>query len=55
MFDDFDINFNKYEYLIVSRCSGALVVPKSAITFEEKYAVEETSSAASNETATAGE
>jgi len=39
MFDDFDINFNKYEYLIETRCSGALVKPKSAITFEEKVAV----------------
>lgn len=39
MFDDFDINFNKYEYLIETRCSGALVKPKSAISFEEKVAV----------------
>ena len=44
MFDDFDINFNKYEYLIETRCSGALVKPKSAISFEEKVA------ATSNET-----
>lgn len=36
MFDDFDIDFNKYEYLIETRCSGALVKPYSAITFEEK-------------------
>lgn len=36
MFDDFDINFNKYEYLIETRCSGALVKPYSAVTFEEK-------------------
>lgn len=36
MFDDFDINFNKYEYLIETRCSGALVKPYSAISFEEK-------------------
>lgn len=36
MFDDFDINYNKYEYLIETRCSGALVKPYSAITFEEK-------------------
>lgn len=35
MFDDFDINFNKYEYLIETRCSGALVKPYSAIQFEE--------------------
>lgn len=36
MFDDFDINFNKYEYLIETRCSGALVTPYSAISFEKK-------------------
>lgn len=36
MFDDFDINLNKYEYLIETRCSGALVKPFSAISFEEK-------------------
>lgn len=36
MFDDFDINYNKYEYLIETRCSGALVKPYSAITFEEE-------------------
>lgn len=38
MFDDFDIDYNKYEYLIETRCSGALVKPYSAITFEEKLA-----------------
>ena len=36
MFDDFDINFNKYEYLIETRCSGALIEPYSAIAFEEE-------------------
>lgn len=36
MFDDFDINYNKYAYLIETRCSGALVKPYSAITFELK-------------------
>lgn len=30
-FDDFDINFNKYEYLIETRMSGALTIPYSAI------------------------
>ena len=40
LFDDFDINYNKYEYLIETRCSGALVKPYSAITFEEKLAGE---------------
>lgn len=33
MFDDFDIDFNKLKYLIETRCSGALTVPKSAIVF----------------------
>ena len=37
MFDDFDINYNKYEYLIETRCSGALVKPFSAISFEKKH------------------
>ena len=40
MFDDFDINFNKYEYLIETRCSGAMVQPYGAITFEEKVTAE---------------
>lgn len=31
MFDDFDIDYNQYKYLIESRCSGALTRPKSAI------------------------
>ena len=39
MFDDFDLNFNKYEYLIETRCSGALKKPYSAIVFENKTAV----------------
>lgn len=34
MFDDFDINFNQYEYLMEVRCSGALVKPKSALVLE---------------------
>ncbi len=41
MFDDFDINYNKYEYLIETRCSGAMVTPYGAITFEEKIAPEQ--------------
>ena len=41
MFDDFDINFNKYEYLIETRCSGAMVQPYGAITFEEQVTAEE--------------
>lgn len=36
LFDDFDIDYNQYKYLIETRCSGALTVPKSAIVFETK-------------------
>ena len=34
MFDDFDIDYNQMKYLIETRCSGALVKPKSAIVVE---------------------
>lgn len=34
-FDDFDLNYNKYEYLIEQRCSGALVTPYSALVFKK--------------------
>lgn len=34
MFDDFNINYNKMEYLIETRCSGALTRPYSAIVIE---------------------
>ncbi len=34
LFDDFDLDYNKYEYLIETRMSGALTVPKSAIAIE---------------------
>ena len=33
-FEDFDIDFNQYKYLIETRISGALVKPKSALVFE---------------------
>lgn len=41
-FDDFDIDFNKYKYLIETRLSGALVKPKSAavITITEEPEVD---------------
>lgn len=32
LFDDFDIDYNQYKYLIETRCSGALIKPFSAIT-----------------------
>ena len=33
-FEDFDLDYNKHEYLIETRCSGALTQPKSAMVFE---------------------
>ena len=39
LFDDFDIDYNQYKYLIETRCSGALVVPYSAIAIESTTAV----------------
>lgn len=38
MFDDFDIDFNQQKYLIETRCSGALTLPKSAIAVFGKKA-----------------
>ena len=37
-FDDFDIDFNKYKYLMETRLSGALTEPFSAIALEEPVA-----------------
>ena len=34
LFDNFDLNFNKYEYLIETRLSGALTKPYGAIAIE---------------------
>lgn len=34
MFDDFDIDFNQYKYLLEGRCSGALIKPYSAVALE---------------------
>lgn len=38
MFEDFDIDYNQEKYLIETRCSGAIYVPKSAIVLETKAA-----------------
>ena len=38
-FDDFDIDFNKYKYLMETRLSGALTEPYSAIALEEPVEV----------------
>lgn len=35
MFDDFDIDYNQYKYLLETRISGALVAPKSALVIEQ--------------------
>lgn len=40
-FNDFDIDFNKYKYLIETRLSGALRAPKSAIVLSKKGAAAE--------------
>lgn len=34
MFDDFDIDYNQYKYLMESRCSGALTKPRAAVAIE---------------------
>lgn len=38
MFDDFDIDYNQYKYLLETRCSGTLVKPYSAVAIEFKTA-----------------
>jgi len=40
MFDDFDIDYNQYKYLIETRVSGALTKPKAALCIERKQAAE---------------
>lgn len=35
MFDDFDIDYNQFKYLMETRCSGALTKPKSALVIEQ--------------------
>lgn len=39
MFDDFDIDYNQYKYMIETRCSGALVLPYSALVFEKEVEI----------------
>ena len=41
MMDDFDIDYNQMKYLIETRCSGALIRPKSAIVVEHREVVEQ--------------
>ena len=40
LFDDFDIDYNQYKYLIETRISGALTKPKSAIVIETAHVAE---------------
>lgn len=40
MFDDFDIDYNQYKYLMETRCSGTLTKPYSAVAIEFKSAAE---------------
>lgn len=42
MFDDFDIDYNQFKYLIETRCSGALTMPKSALIIEKKRVIPKT-------------
>lgn len=35
-FDDFDIDYNQYKYLMETRCSGTLVHPKTALIIEQE-------------------
>lgn len=50
LFDDFDIEYNKEQYLIETRISGALIRPKAAIAFEFGVAPEETTEETTEET-----
>lgn len=45
LFDDFDIDFNQYKYLLEGRMSGALVRPFSAVTLYEDSSTKPDSSA----------
>jgi len=35
LFDDFDIDYNQYKYLLEGRCSGMLIKPHSAVVLKE--------------------
>lgn len=39
MFEDFDIDYNQEKFLMETRCSGALVQPKSAIVLKKATAI----------------
>jgi len=46
LFDDFDIDYNQYKYLIETRCSGALTRPKSAMVIRSTAAGDDPATAA---------
>lgn len=50
LFDNFDLNYNKEEYLIETRISGALIRPKAAIAIEFGVSSEETTEETTEET-----
>ena len=52
MMDDFDIDYNQMKYLIETRCSGALIRPKSAIVVEHREVVEQQVPANNNDNGT---
>lgn len=51
LFDDFDIDFNQYKYLIETRISGALIKPYSALTLVRKKATSSGGGTTSTQTA----
>lgn len=55
LFDDFDIDFNRYTWLIETRASGALTKPFSAITVDIDAVVTDDSESGSEEGETTGE
>lgn len=52
MFDDFDIDFNQFKYLIETRVSGALTKPKSAVVIRRTTGTSVTSVAPTHNVAT---
>ena len=55
LFDDFDIDFNQYKYLIETRISGALIKPFSAIVLEANHTNSNTEPAGTDDTTEGGE
>lgn len=51
-FDDFDIDFNQYKYLIETRVSGALVLPKSALVLTQDPSTTTTTTSTTTTTTT---